>query len=95
MVTPRDFNLRAFFVSALLIATSGCSTFGPLDQRGETINRNATEYANNAILLNLVRARNREPLEFVAITGIDTTQAATGSIGATFTVGPVGARRSP
>jgi hypothetical protein len=77
---------------ALLLCTmlaQACTSFDPLDQRGETVNRNANDYANDATLLNVVRAKLSEPLAFVTITGLAGTQSATGSLGFTgFTFGP-------
>lgn len=77
--------VRAARLGFLLILcamfASACSSFDPLDQRGETINRNATDYANDATLLNVVRAKLSEPLAFVTITGLSGTQSATGSFG--------------
>jgi hypothetical protein len=52
-----------------------------MNQTGEEINRNAADYANNAALLNVVRASLSEPLTFVAITGPDGTDPASGTIG--------------
>jgi hypothetical protein len=59
----------------------GCTTFDPLDQTGETVNRNATDYANDATLLNVVRASLFEPLAFITITGLSGTESATGTLG--------------
>jgi len=85
-------QLRAkAFAAGLAILCSGCTSFDPLDQRGETINQNAADYANNAELLNLVRASLSEPLTFVSITGLDGTSSATASVGfPTFVFGPHG-----
>ena len=66
-----------------------CTTFDPLDQTGETVNRNATDYANDATLLNVVRAKLSEPLAFITITSLSGTQSAMGSLGfAGITFGP-------
>jgi hypothetical protein len=82
------FRLARWFVICA-IALGGCTTVDPLDQRGETVNRNATDYANDATLLNIVRATLSEPLTFITITGLDGTQSATGNLGLpTFTLGP-------
>jgi hypothetical protein len=76
-------------LSVCLLA--GCTTFDPLDQRGETVNRNAADYADNAILLNIIRATRQEPLTFLTITGLDGTESATATGGLpTLTLGPKG-----
>jgi hypothetical protein len=78
----------ATFLCAALCAAS-CTTFTPLDQTGESINRNATSYANNATLLNVVRASLSEPITFITITGLDGTDQAGSSLGLPgITVGP-------
>jgi hypothetical protein len=66
-------------IAAVLLA--GCTAFDPIDQRGETINRDATSYANDATLLNIIRGMMQEPLTFIAITGLDGTASASGTIG--------------
>lgn len=72
-------SIHWVFLAAVFVAA--CTAFDPLDQTGPTINRSATDYANDAILLNIVRASLSEPLTFVTITGLDGTQSATGSLG--------------
>lgn len=67
-----------YFISTFLV---GCTTFSPMDQTGQTVNRDATDYANDAVLLNLARSKLFEPLTFITITGLDGTSSATGSIG--------------
>jgi hypothetical protein len=92
-MVPRTQPLRAGLLApltfALLFWLDACSTFDPLDQRGETINRNATDYANDATLLNVIRAKLMEPLTFITITGLDGTQSAMGTLGFSgITLGP-------
>lgn len=69
---------RAGLIAGLLM---GCTTFDPMDQRGETVNRSAADYANDATLLNVVRATEQEPLTFITITGLDGTESASGTLG--------------
>src|SRR5258708_10183427 len=64
-----------------LVLMAGCTSFDPLDQTGKTINRNATDYANDAMLLNVIRATNSEPLTFITITSLNGTQSATAALG--------------
>jgi hypothetical protein len=86
----RDRNpFRWLILAAAVLCASSCTTFNPLDQSGETINRNATDYANNATLLNVVRASLSEPLTFIAITSLDGTDQAGASVGLPgITLGP-------
>ena len=81
--------VAAGLLSCLLAA---CTAFDPLDQTGPSINRTEADYANDATLLNVVRATRQEPLTFITITGIDGTASITGSLGlATVTLGPLAA----
>ena len=41
----------------LVFIISACTAFDPLDSTGETFNRNTTDYANDAILMNIVRSK--------------------------------------
>jgi hypothetical protein len=61
---------RASAIMLVAVLLQACTRFDPLDQRSETVNRNATDYANDATLLNVVRASLSEPLAFVTITGL-------------------------
>src|ERR1700753_1723265 len=82
-------TIRSLALLGCLMALGACTTFDPLDNRVETINKNANDYANNAILLNIVRAKLGEPLTFVSITGLDSTNGATATIGLpTIVLGP-------
>jgi len=60
---------------------SACTAFSPFNQTGEEVNRDATQYSNNALLLNVVRASLSEPLTFITITGLDGTASTTGTLG--------------
>jgi len=84
-----DTRMRSLVLLFGVLALQGCTSFDPLDQRSETVNRNATDYANDAILLNVVRASLSEPISFVSFTGYTGTQGATASVGLpSFTLGP-------
>jgi len=86
--SPRP--LWRFLAVALIgLLTEACTNFDPLDQTGEQVNRAETDYANDATLLNVVRASMSESPTFVTITGLDGTASATGSLGfGGFTLGP-------
>jgi hypothetical protein len=74
---------------ALVTTINACTAFDPLDSTGETLNRNTTDYSNDAILMNIVRSKLYEPLSFIAITGITGVSSATGTLGfGGFTLGP-------
>jgi hypothetical protein len=76
----------AVFCSALL---SGCATFRPEEGRIGEINKSASDYTEQAVLLNVVRSERYEPLSFLVVTGLDGTTSLTGSLGfAGFTLGP-------
>jgi len=72
---------KAVVIAATILSLQGCTTFDPLDQRGETINRNATDYTNNAELMNVVRASLSEPLTFLTITSVSGTASAQFGLG--------------
>jgi len=70
-------------------ALAGCSTFAPEEGRVSEINKSAGGYAEQAILLNVIRAQKYEPLSFVTVTGLDGTTSVQGSLGfGGFTLGP-------
>jgi hypothetical protein len=76
----------AFACSAWL---SGCATFRPEEGRIGEINKSASDYTEQAVLLNVVRSEKYEPLSFLVVTGLDGTNSLTGSLGfAGFTLGP-------
>lgn len=83
-------RLCQIIISITLISTiNACTAFDPLDSTGETLNRNATDYANDAILMNIVRSQLYEPLSFITITGVTGVSSATGNIAfGGFTLGP-------
>src|SRR5208282_4948224 len=73
----------------LVSSLVACTAFDPLDSTGETINRNATDYANDAILMNIVRSELYEPLSFITITSVQGSSTASGALGfGGFLLGP-------
>jgi hypothetical protein len=60
---------------------SACTAFSPYNQTAEEVNRSATQYFDNALLLNVVRSSLYEPLTFITITSLDGTESATGTLG--------------
>ncbi|PQV51799.1 hypothetical protein [Paraburkholderia sp. BL21I4N1] len=70
-----------YSVFLTIISCSACTAFSPYNQTGEEVNRNATQYSNNALLLNVARSELSEPLTFITITGLDGTESATGTLG--------------
>lgn len=69
----------AGFLSSLLM--SSCNTVGSVESRAENINKMMATYASSAILYNVLRAANAEPLQFVSLatlTGHDTASASIG-----------------
>jgi hypothetical protein len=72
-----------------MMCVAGCATFPPEDGRVGEINKSAGSYADQAILLNVIRAERYEPLSFVTVTGLDGTNSLQGSLGfGGFTLGP-------
>src|SRR5690348_3067412 len=87
----RFYELKRASVIMCLVSLSllGCTSFDPLDNRAENFNLSATDYSNNAILLNVIRASLLEPLTFVTITSVDGTGSASGNLGLpTISFGP-------
>jgi uncharacterized membrane protein YgcG len=72
---------RVLFVALVSLLAAACTSFDPLNQTGEQVNRAQTDYANDATLLNVVRASLSESPTFVAITGLDGTASASGTLG--------------
>jgi hypothetical protein len=62
--------LRIAGMATACLALSGCLTFGRIEVRGTTINEGIGAMQNRAILLNLARASQGEPLYFLSITQV-------------------------
>ena len=80
---------RAMCALACSGLLSGCATFRPEEGRIGEINKSASDYTEQSVLLNVVRSEKYEPLSFIVVTGLDGTNSLTGSLGfAGFTLGP-------
>ena len=55
--------------TATAFLVSGCALVDTFNPRANTMNQAITTYRNDATLLNIIRARYNEPLNFVALTG--------------------------
>ncbi len=83
-------RLLAPVVRTLLVSMLGsCNTVGSIEERAETVNRTSADVVQNAILLNILRAREYEPLNFVSLTGVTGHNTATLGLGLpSFFTGP-------
>jgi hypothetical protein len=65
-------RVRGIFFFGVLAAAvlSACALVDPLDSRYDTISRSLAKSRNDAIFLNLVRAANDYPLDFVTIANV-------------------------
>lgn len=60
---------------------NGCETIGTLDGRAQSVNTITAKYAAEAVLYNIVRAKEGEPLNFVNIGALSGHNGFTGSVG--------------
>ena len=85
MTKLRISSLLSATLGVILPVLGGCSVLdSAIDGRAHTVNKSASDYASVAILRNIIRAKNYEPLNFVtltAFTGHDTLNAALPSLG--------------
>ena len=88
MHEPGVRGIQAYARAALLMSVatfalvlSGCTSFDPLNSTGEKINQGAEDYANDAILMNIVRSKLDEPISFVTVTSVTGTSSIMGSLG--------------
>lgn len=87
-LTPNGFR-AALLGFSVLGSASGCTTYQPIDQSAETINRDTTDYNSLATLLNIIRASRAEPLGFFSVSGITTSDTYGTTFGLpTITFGP-------
>jgi hypothetical protein len=71
------------------IFLSACSMLGSIEERAETVNLAAATYVSSAILYNVLRASQAEPLNFVSFTGVTGHEGSNAGIGLpTIIVGP-------
>ena len=88
MYWSRDF-CRFPAVVSLLFALSGCTMFGSLEQRAESVNLSSSAYNSAAVLYNVLRASEAEPLNFVSLVGVSGHEGSTIGVGLpTIIVGP-------
>src|SRR5580704_12824265 len=67
----------------------GCSTLGSVQSRSEEMNKISASYSNDAILYNILRAKDVEPLNFSTLTAFTGHGQAGASVGLpTFIIGP-------
>jgi hypothetical protein len=80
---------RALFATAVAALLSSCAFVDTIDPRYDSINRSAAKARNESILLNIVRASQNIPLNFIAFSRVSgTTQANVGAAAPTFVIGP-------
>lgn len=76
-----------FLIAATFV--SGCSTIGTIENRSEELNVIPSNYINSSILLNILRAKEAEPINFVSLTAFTGHATATASLGLpTIIIGP-------
>ena len=75
-------------MSLIAVLVAGCSFVDTIDPRYDTINRSTTKARNESILLNIVRASQNVPLNFVTFSRVSgSTQANLGMAAPTFVLG--------
>jgi hypothetical protein len=76
-------------VAGALLMASCAFVDGAIEPRSDTMNRSLTDYRNAATLLNILRASENEPMNFVVVTGATGHNTLGGSQGIpTWIVGP-------
>ena len=66
-------RIRKYLIGPLFATIAGlcgCDTLGSIDERAQTFNKVSADYAAAAILYNILRAKEAEPLHFVSLTGV-------------------------
>ena len=63
------------------LGLAGCETIGSLDGRAQSVNEITAKYSAKAILYNIVRAKQGEPLNFVSIGAVTGHNTFNGGIG--------------
>jgi hypothetical protein len=73
----------------IILWLSACSTVGAIEDRAESVNGATAEYQARAILYNILRASEAEPLNFVSLTGVTGHNTFSAGIGLpTIIIGP-------
>ncbi|MBV9202388.1 MAG: hypothetical protein JO320_15040 [Alphaproteobacteria bacterium] len=68
---------------------SACSLLGSIEERAAAVNLAAAAYSSSAILYNVLRASEAEPLNFVSFTGVTGHEGSNAGIGLpTLIIGP-------
>jgi hypothetical protein len=81
--------VRAMSTVVVVATIAGCSYVDSIDSRYNDVNRSAADARNQSILLNIVRASDSAPLNFVAFSRVTTNTAANASAGLPgFALGP-------
>jgi hypothetical protein len=75
--------LRLFPLMFGLMALGGCAVVDQYGSRATEYNEQTSDSRNSAILLNIMRAAYREPLQFTDISTVTGTASATGGLNAT------------
>ena len=80
--------LRAAIVSLVALIVASCALVDSVDPRYDTINRSTTKARNESILLNIVRASQNVPLNFITFSRVSGSTTANVAAGApTFLIG--------
>jgi len=74
-------RLVALWSCSFLAACSSVVNVDDLENRATVVNVNMAEYADKAILLNMLRARDRAPLSFSQLSQVEGHNTLTGSLG--------------
>lgn len=89
----RPSQLAQYSLVAIATVLSGCATVGTVQSRSEEINLVTSSYSNASELLNVLRAQEAEPINFVSLTAATGHITASAGIGLpTIYLGPEGQR---
>jgi len=76
-------------IASIAVTVGACALVDPVDSRSDTIGRSLTKARNEAIFLNLIRASQNYPLDFVTIANVTPSLSNTSSLTLpSFLVGP-------
>jgi len=93
--TVRAGRRRLGFLMTASLLTSGCSTIDNFGGRATTVNAAASDSKSRSIMMNVMRAAYREPLQFSDVSTVAGTGQITGSLGpsAPIKISPTSAAR--
>ena len=81
--------VRGLATAATMAVLPGCAYVDSVQSRYDNVNRNAAQARNESILLNIVRAGDNAPLNFVAFSRVTAVTSASGNLALpTFALGP-------